>query len=204
MDKIDYKKQHKELYAGRVGVPSIVQVPALNFLKVDGVGDPNSSQEYVEAIQALYPVAYTLKFMCKKTLGLDYGVMPLEGLWWTPDMRDFSMDDKSKWHWTMMIMQPSMVTDDLFAEAIAAVRGKRNPVALDKVRLESYTEGRAAQVLYMGPYADEGPTIAALHEFIRANGGALEATAKHHHEIYLNDPSRVAPEKIKTIIRQPF
>lgn len=204
MIKTDYKKELKQFYAAKAGQPVTVQVPAMNYLKVDGSGDPNTSQEYADAIEALYAVAYTLKFMSKKELQQDYGVMPLEGLWWAEDMSSFSSGDKSGWQWTAMIMQPEIVSQDMYEQAVAQVAAKKNPVALPKLRFGSYDEGRAAQVLYVGPYADEGPTIQDLHGYIEQQGGQLTATTKHHHEIYLGDPRRSDPAKLKTIIRQPF
>ncbi len=204
MDKVDYKKELKQFYAAKVGKPVVVQVPKMNFIMIDGKGDPNTSQQYIDAIQTLYPVAYTIKFTSKNKYGKDFGVMPLEGLWWTENMADFSTDDKSNWLWTAMIMQPNDVSEELYKQAVEQVRLKQAPKAIDKIRFESYDEGRAAQVLHVGPYADEGPTIQHLHQFIREQGGVLEESNKHHHEIYLGDPRRTAPEKLKTIIRQPF
>jgi hypothetical protein len=202
--KIDYKKELGRLYKAKPGKQETVVVPPMNFLMIDGTGDPNISQEYIEAIQTLYPMAYTLKFMCKKELDKDYAVMPLEGLWWTEDMNQFSAEDKGNWQWTAMIMVPDFVTQEMFQRAYKEVEAKKNPPAIKKIRLETYDEGRAAQVMYIGPYADEGPTIKALHEYIVAEGGALNATNKHHHEIYFSDPRRTDPSKLKTIIRQPF
>lgn len=204
MDKTDYKKALGSLYAGKVGQFVTVEVPPMQYLMVDGHGDPNTSAEYADAMQALYPVAYTLKFMCKKELGQDYGVMPLEGLWWADDMTDFTAGNKGNWHWTAMIMQPAIITADMFERAVQQVADKKAPAALAKVRLEPYDEGRAAQVMYVGPYADEGPTIQQLHAFIREQGGELTATTKYHHEIYLGDPRRTDPAKLRTIIRQPY
>jgi hypothetical protein len=204
MEKIDYKKQLKELYQAKTNNPVTVNVPKMNYILIDGHGDPNTSQEYIDAIQTLYPVAYTIKFMCKKELEFDYGVMPLEGLWWTEKMADFKIDDKSNWLWTAMIMQPDIVTKDIFERAVNQVAGKKNPTSLDKIRFESYEEGRSAQVMYVGPYSGEGPTIIELHEFINQQGGNLDETNKHHHEIYLGDPRRTDPSKLKTIIRQPY
>ena len=201
---MNYKRELKSLYGGRVDRPVTVDVPPMNFLKIDGHGDPNSSQEYADAIEALYPVAYTIKFMCKKDQVEDFGVMPLEGLWWTEDMRDFSVDDKSDWLWTAMIMQPEVVTGEMFERAVEQVAGKKNPKLLSRVRFESYDEGRAAQVMYVGPYSNEGPAIERLHAFIDEQGGSLEGTDLHHHEIYLNDPRRTDPSKLKTVIRQPY
>ncbi len=176
----------------------------MNFLMIDGQGDPNTSQEYIDAIQTLYPVAYTIKFMCKKELGEDFSVMPLEGLWWTEDMSKFSAANKDDWFWTAMIMQPEVVTEDIYKRAIQQVAEKKAPASISKLRFAKYDEGRAAQVMYVGPYSDEGPTILALHEFIRDHGGKLDNTNKHHHEIYLGDPRRTDPSKLKTIIRQPY
>lgn len=204
MTKTDYKKELKEFYSGKVGKPVVVNVPAMNFIMIDGKGDPNTSQEYIEAIQTLYPLAYTIKFMSKLKYGNDFGVMPLEGLWWTENMADFRTEDKSNWLWRMMIVQPPTVTESMFNEAVEQVREKKAPASLDKVRFDSYDEGRAAQVMYVGPYSEEGPTIQNLHAFIKEQGGVLEESNKHHHEIYLGDPRRTAPEKLKTIIRQPF
>jgi hypothetical protein len=176
----------------------------MNFIMIDGHGDPNTSQEYIDAIQTIYPLAYAVKFLSKREHGNDFAVMPLEGLWWTENMADFSTNDKSNWLWTLMIMQPDVVTKALYQQAFDEVKTKKPPKCLDKLRFEPYHEGRAAQVMYVGPYADEAPTIAALHNFIGDQGGELTATNKHHHEIYLGDPRRTAPEKLKTIIRQPF
>ena len=204
MTKTDYVKELKEFYGGKVGTQVVVQVPKMNFIMIDGTGDPNSSQDYMDAIQTLYPVAYTIKFTSKLKYGNDFKVMPLEGLWWTEDMADFSTADKSNWLWTAMIMQPDEVSEAIFQEAVDQVRQKKPPKSLDKVRFESYEEGRAAQVMYVGPYSEEGPIIQALHQFIRDQGGSLDATNKHHHEIYMGDPRRTDPSRLKTIIRQPF
>ena len=136
--------------------------------------------------------------------GQDFGVMPLESLWWTEDMADFSEKNKSNRLWTVMIMQPEVVTNEKFNEALELVRQRKAPKLLSKVRFEPYTEGRAAQLMYIGPYSAEGPTILELHKFITEQGGLLDETSKHHHEVYFNDPRRVAPSKLKTMIRQPF
>ncbi len=152
-------------------------------------------------MQALFSVAYTARFALKRAPGgLDYGVMPLEGLWWAKDMSAFTTGDKSSWDWTMMIMQPAQVTSEVFEDARATAARKKQLPAIERLRLEQFTEGRSAQVLHVGPYAAEGPVIQGLHEFIADHG--CEPVGKHH-EIYLNDPSRTAPEKLRTIIRQP-
>lgn len=198
MSKLDYKKERKDLYNPPTK-PVMVEVPELQYLMIDGEGYPGTSQEYRDAMEALFPLAYTLKFMIKKRQGVDYAVMPLEGLWWADDMAHF-FENKDAWKWTSMMMQPELVTEALFAEAVAEVRKKKAPAAIDKVRLERYAEGRSAQIMHIGPYSEEGPNIARLHAFIDESG--YEKTGKHH-EIYLGDPRRAAPEKMKTIIRQP-
>ncbi len=204
MPKIDYKKEYAELYKQKKGEPTLLEVPTLNYLMIDGKGDPNTSREYQESIEALYAVSYTLKFMSKKGPNeLDYVVMPLEGLWWADDMSDFSEDAKEDWSWTSMIMQPNHITDDMYAEAVETVREKKAPAALDKLRFETFEEGLAAQILHIGPFADEGPNIEKLHDFITKNGYTFDGLKQKHHEIYLSDFRRTAPEKLKTIIRQP-
>jgi hypothetical protein len=202
MAKIDYKKRLSEFYKASAKIPHIVDVPEMNFLMVDGQGDPNVSQEFQDAIEALYSLSYTLKFTIKKgESGVDYGVPPLEGLWWADDMSAFKSGRKDEWKWTLMIMQPEFVTPELVDAAIEKVRVKKNPAALSKVRFESFSEGAAAQILHVGPYSEEGPTIEKLHAFIRDVG---HEPAGKHHEIYLGDPRRAAPEKLRTIIRQPM
>ena len=198
--KVDFKRELRELYSAKRDV-KFVAVPELQFAIVDGHGDPNEASEYAEAVQALFSVSYTARFALKRAPeGFDYGVMPLEGLWWAQDMSAFTTGDKSSWDWTMMIMQPAQVTTEVFEDArLAAFRKKPLP-AIERLRLEAFSEGRSAQLLHVGPYATEGPTIQRLHTFIADHGG--EPVGKHH-EIYLNDPSRTAPEKLRTIIRQP-
>lgn len=203
LEKRDLKHELKALYApGKQ--PALVEVPPLAFLMVDGAGDPNTSAAYREALDALYSVAYTLKFSLKRgPEGLDFTVMPLEGLWWSDDMAEFTEGRKAEWKWTAMIAMPEFVTPELVARAAAEAAAKKELPALPLLRLETYDEGLAAQLLYTGPYADEGPTIARLHEFIHALGFGFDGRVQKHHEIYLGDPRRTAPEKLKTIIRQP-
>lgn len=201
MEKIDLKKDLKHLY--QVSAKKVVQVevPPLKFLMIDGEGDPNTSREYAKTVEALFAVSYTTKFMVKKgPQKLDYAVMPLEGLWWADDMSVFVTNDKSKWKWTMMIMQPSFVADDAIQAAAAEVRGKKALPAVDTLRLESFREGLCAQVLHVGPFSEEGPSIERLHDFVDMRTGR---TGKHH-EIYLSDIRRADPAKWKTIIRQPM
>jgi hypothetical protein len=198
--KVDLKRELPELYSA-ARQPGLVEVPELAFLMIDGHGDPNTASEYAQAVEAIYAVAYTTKFILKRARdGIDFGVMPLEGLWWTPDVSTFTTDDKSAWDWTMMIAQPEQVTSEVVEQAQAKAAGKKALAAIDRVRLERFSEGRAAQVMHIGPYATEGPTIQRLHAFIAEQG--CERAGKHH-EIYLSDPRRSAPEKMKTIVRQP-
>lgn len=201
MTKIDYKKELKKLYRPPAKKVIEVDVPKMNFLMIDGKGAPETT-EYQEVIEALYSVSYTLKFMIKKgDVGIDYGVLPLEGLWWADDMSDFVNDNKSKWIYTMMIMQPELVTKELVQAAINQVKEKKSLPAIDKVRFSSFQEGKCAQVLHVGPFSEEGPTVERVHSFIAECGSDL--TGKHH-EIYLTDIRRAAPKNWKTIIRQPM
>ena len=201
MEKIDYKKQLNHLYGPSAKKVEIVDVPQMNFLMVDGDGDPNISKAFGDAIEALYPLSYTLKFMVREKMGIDYGVLPLEGLWWADDMSAFSTGNKDTWKWTVMIMQPEFIPPSMVKEATEAVRRKKNAVSLPLVRFEPFKEGKAAQVLHIGPFSEEGPTIEKVHSFIESNGN--RRTGKHH-EIYLNDIRRAAPEKWRTVVRQPM
>jgi hypothetical protein len=184
--------------------PQLVQVPPLPFLCVDGHGDPNTSPGYAAAVQALYSVSYAAKFTIKKSGGPDFKVSALEGLWWAEDLRAFLTGDKSEWDWTMMIRQPDAVTADVLAPLADEVAAKKSMPVARELRLISFEEGAAAQVLHIGPYATEAPTIARLHEFIREQGFTFDGHRHKHHEIYLGDPRRSAPEKLRTIIRQPY
>lgn len=202
MKKLDVKKQWKDLYGTKAGAIVAVNVPPLTYLMVDGEGDPNTAQSYQEAIEALFSLSYTLKFSLKKSpRAIDYGVMPLEGLWWADDPRGFSQAEKSSWKWTAMILQPDVIAQAEVDAAFEQVRKKKNPAALDRVRFATLEEGPSAQVLYIGAFSEEGPTIQRIHDFIHAAGKELRGK---HHEIYLSDPRRTAPEKLKTIIRQPM
>ncbi len=200
MSKVDLKKELKEFYFPPARRVSLVDVPALNFIMIDGKGDPNTSQAYRESIEALYSVSFTLKFAAKKEQGVDYTVMPLEGLWWADDMAAFATGDKMAWKWTSMMMQPSFITEALVDQAREQAAGKRALPASAHMRFERYHEGLSAQIMHIGPYADEGPTIEKLHTFIEHSG--YKRRGKHH-EIYLGDPRRAAPEKLKTVLRQP-
>ena len=203
MSPVDLVRQFKPLYAPSAKHPVIVEVPELAFLMVDGRGDPNTSEQYQDALQALYGVAYTLKFALKKAdPERDFKVAPLEGLWWTdgePPSPEAVQADRDAWNWTMMIAVPDDVTAAEVAAADAAARRRPLPAAA-LVRLERFAEGQAAQVMHIGPYAEEAPTIARLHEFVAAQGYELRG---RHHEIYLGDPRRTAPERLKTVLRHP-
>ena len=202
MEKIDYKKELKHLYKPSAKKVEVVDVPTMNFLMIDGEGDPNRSESFQDAIEVLYPLSYTLKFMVKKgEIGIDYRVMPLEGLWWADDMSSFSAGNKDAWKWTLMIMQPDFITKGMVQEAMEEVKTKKDPVSLPMVRFESFSEGKAAQIMHIGPFSEEGPTIEKVHSFIEENGSRRRG---RHHEIYLSDMRRTAPEKWKTIIRQPI
>ncbi len=200
MAKVDLRKEWKELYAPSAKVAGLVTVPPMRFLMIDGQGDPNSSPAYQEALEALYALSYALKFAVKRAEGVDYAVMPLEGLWWAGGPAHFGLDSRETWLWTAMIMQPEYVTQERVEEALAEVRTKKGLAACDLVRFAWLEEGLAAQIMHVGPYAEEAPTIARLHTYIAEQGCVPR---DKHHEIYLSDPRRTAPERIKTVIRQP-
>ena len=197
MPTYDIKKQRKELYAPKAAAFAIVEVPTIAFLMVDGHGDPNTSTSYREAVEALYTASYAVRAVAKATLAAVHTVGPLEGLWSAEDMDTFHTRDKGAWDWTMMIAQPDWITAELVDEAMTAARKKR----LDRVRFERFTEGRSVQILHVGSYDDEAPTIERLHrEFLPANG--LAPTGRHH-EIYLSDARKTEPARLRTILRQP-
>ena len=202
MKKIDFKKELKHLYKPSVKSVGRVTVPGMNFLMIDGQGDPNTSQEFQDALESLYSVSYALKFMVKKgDMATDYGVMPLEGLWWSDDMSTFSVDCKEAWKWTLMIMQPEFISQAMVEGAIKQVRAKKNPVSLSQLRFALFEEGEAAQIMHVGPFSEEGPTIEKVHAFIEESGKVRRGK---HHEIYLSDIRRADPAKWKTVIRQPY
>ncbi len=201
MEKINYKKKLQHLYKPSAKEVEIVEVPQMNFLMIDGDGGPNHPT-FQNAIEVLFPLSYTLKFMIKKSdIGIDYSVLPLEGLWWADDMSSFIKDKKDDWKWTLMIMQPELVKKEMVVKAIEEVRKKKNPVALPLVRFESFSEREVAQIMHIGPFSEEGPTVEKVHTFIENSSKQLSGK---HHEIYLSDIRRAAPEKWKTIIRQPM
>ena len=202
MQKVDFKKEYATLYKASSKKFEILTVPKLQYLMIDGAGDPNNSMQFQQAIECLFSLSYTLKFIIKNGKHqIDYGVMPLEGLWWSDNMREFSAADKSKWKWTLMIMQPTFISKELVEEAKGQLAKKKELPHLNEVRFEIMEEGLCAQILYIGPYSEETSTIQKLHEFIKESGNHLHGK---HREIYLNDMRRTAPEKLKTIIRQPI
>jgi hypothetical protein len=200
MDKVDFKKT-LDSYQAKRGEFRLVDVPKLQYLMVDGHGDPNTAQEFTDALETLYPVAYKLKFMSKNELGRDYVVPPAEGLWWARNMETFTITrDKSAWDWTMMLLTPDWITPAMFETVKDQVAGKKLP-SFGKLRLESYDEGQCVQTLYVGSYDDEGPTLDELHHtFIPEHGLKM---VKKHHEIYLSDFRKTPPHKLRTILRQP-
>jgi hypothetical protein len=201
MEKFDIRVVHKALYSPSAKDFTVVDVPSITYLAIDGHGDPNTAAAYAKALEALYSVGYTVKFENKKVHGRDAAVGPLEGLWRADDPTAFITRDKDSWDWTMMISQPDWVTDEMLSAAIAKVRKKKALDALDGLRLFSLDEGRAVQILHRGPYDEEAPTVGRLHhEYMPQHALTFNGD---HHEIYLNDPRRTDPAKLKTILRQP-
>jgi hypothetical protein len=183
--------------------PRMVQVPDLTFVQIDGHGDPNTSPAYADAVRALYALSYAMRSELKRSGGADYKVSSLEGLWWSADMRSFENADRASWDWTMMIRQPPEVTQELFTGTRAQLSATKGIASAGLARLETLSEGLAGQVLHVGPYSTEGPTIADLHAYLHDQGFSFVGHHQKHHEIYLSDPRRAAPEKLRTIIRQP-
>ena len=200
MEKIDFKKTFKPLYNPPADMFVAIEVPRMQFVKVDGKGNPNTSPAYGSAIEWLYGVSYAMKFAAKATFGKDYVVPPLEGLWWSDDPGRFITGEKDQWNWTMMIMAPDFIIHDVFIEA-AAKTGKKLGQAPKSLRFEPYAEGLSLQTLHLGSYDDEGPVLARLYnEVMPEKGMAFNGL---HHEIYLSDPRKTEPAKLKTILRQP-
>ncbi len=201
MEKVDFKKEYRELYFPPSREVVLVDVPKMRFLMIDGSGDPNDSREFQEAVEALYGLSFTVKFMLKRRgAERDYTVPPLEGLWWVEGGGMFNMEERESWRWTLMIMQPDWVNAALVGEARSELQKRKKPPALEKVRLEDFQEGLSAQIMHIGPYAEEQPTLEKLHRFAEENGYRLRGK---HHEIYLSDPRRVDPRKMRTVLRHP-
>jgi hypothetical protein len=209
----DFKKEYKALYQPNTA-PGIVDVPEMRFIMVDGKGDPNTSAEYADAMEMLYGLAYTIKMSKMGSDApsgyFDYIVPPLEGLWSLNDGGEFTgngavISDKSKFVWTSMIRQPDFVTAEVFAWAKETLTKKKPGLDLEKARLVDFTEGLCGQIMHIGGYDDEPATVATLEHFIAESGYRTEMTdIRKHHEIYLGDPRKTVPEKLKTIIRHPI
>ena len=201
MTKLDLRKELRHLYAPSAQAAVRVEVPSMHFLMIDGQGDPNTSRAYAEAVEALFTLSYALKFAVKKgDLGIDYSVMPLEGLWWADDMSSFETGERSGWRWTMMILQPEFISYEMVEQARTRI-AKKKVAALPSVRFQMFAEGLAALVMHIGPFSDEGPTIERVHRFIAESGHQLSGK---HHEIYLSDIRKADPTRWRTIIRQPM
>lgn len=200
MAPYDIKRELKHLYAPKNREWALVDVPAQQFIAVTGAGDPNTAPEYAAAVEALYAVAYTVKFASKRA-GRDFVVGPLEGLWWSEDLSVFTTRAKSSWQWRMLISQPDWITARDVEDAVATALAKKKLPAIAEVRHEPLHEGTSAQVLHIGSYDDETPVLATLHDEYLPGSGLAEAG--HHHEIYLGDPRRTEPAKLRTVLRQP-
>ncbi|MFT3830322.1 MAG: GyrI-like domain-containing protein [Opitutaceae bacterium] len=200
MPKLDLRRAWPALYRpGRQ--PHVVQVPPLRYLGVDGRGAPGCAA-FQAAIEALFTASYHARFALKKQ-GVDYAVMPLEGLWWADDMGVFLRSEREQWRWTLLIAQPDCVPTTALAEARAAASAKLGASAA-ALRVIELHEGTCAQALHVGPFSEEGPLVAQLHRLIAASGGRLDRPEQKHHEIYLSDFRRTRPERLRTIVRQPF
>ncbi len=199
MTAIDLTVTYRDFYRA-TAVPAIVTVTDRPFLMIDGHGDPNHGTAYPNAVAAIYPLAYAIRAAIKERTGDAYKVMPLEGLWWADDMARFTMDDKSNWHWTAMISLPDDAGPEL-ADILETTTRSKHLDAGHLARIDRYGDGLAAQLLHLGPYAEEPPTIAKLHAWIGEHGYRLTGL---HHEIYLSDPRKGDPAKTRTIIRQPI
>lgn len=200
MEKTDFKKTLKAFYAPRADRFEVVTVPEFAFVMVDGHGDPNVAADYQTGIGWLYSISYKLKFASKAELAHDYTVPPLEALWWAQDMAAFTAGRKHEWQWTQMMMVPDWITAEMYQRAKTAA-GDKLGNAPGSLRLERYAEGHSVQIMHIGPYDAEGPTLRRLHEeFLPAHGLVPNG---HHHEIYLSDPRRVPPARLKTVLRQP-
>jgi hypothetical protein len=200
-EKIDLKLQDKLLYNPPSKEPVIVEVPCFNFLMLDGYGSPVDNPDYQQAVSTLFSASYALKFAVKKGLAIDYGVMPLEGLWWIEGELELTLENKPRWSWKMMIRQPEWVNLGLIEQVWADLRKKKDLPMLPKVRFELYDEGTSVQLMHIGPYVEEHENIMRMHHYAVESGYHLYG---QHHEIYISDVTRTAPEKLKTILRQPI
>ncbi|MDB5106866.1 MAG: hypothetical protein JWP91_4555 [Fibrobacteres bacterium] len=201
MEIVDYKAQLRKFYKPSASDVELVDLPSMNFVMLDGKGDTDSSPEYLAGVEALFTIAQALKAVIKRTMGIDYGIMPLEGLWWSSDPTPFTMDRKADCNWTMMINQPMMVTRKVFEKTIVDIKPKERQPAMALMRFEAFPEGRAAQKLHNGPLTESGPAIQAVQDRIRAIGA--KPSGKYH-EVYLSENRKATPDKWRTIIRQPY
>lgn len=205
MDKLDYKKEYKDLYLPK-NKPATIDVPEMTFIMVDGKGAPES-EEYKNSIELLYGLSFTIKMSHKSGHNIngyfEYVVPPLEGLWWIEgEAFDFSMRDK--WLWTSMIRQPEFVTEEVFNWAVESLKKKKPSLDVSKARYKKFTEGLCVQIMHVGPYANEPETLKLMREFMQEKHFKDETgSIRKHHEIYLSDPRRVHPDKIKTVLRHP-
>jgi len=209
MDKLDYKKEYKDLYQPKTK-PSIIDVPKMIFIAVDGKGDPNTCDEYKQAMEILYGLPFTINMSkmngTQRDGYFEVVVPPLEGLWYMDDVTfdGLNITDKSKFQWTSMIRQPEFVTEEVFEAAKKALKKKKPDLDLTGARLMKMTEGLCVQIMHKGAYDDEPASIIKMKEFVSENGYIEDfSEGRMHHEIYLSDPRRYAPEKLKTVIRHP-
>lgn len=200
MNKLDLKKEFKKFYNPSSVECEMVKLPGFKYLMIDGEGDPNNSIEFQNAVEALYSLAYTIKFTLKNNNTADFSVMPLEGLWSCKSSKSFDINNKRDWQWTLMIMMPDYITSAEIDNAVISIKSKKEVIAIDKVRLDNLEESDCVQIMHIGPYSEEEPTVIKLHQFMFENN--LTDNGRHH-EIYLGDPRRCAPAKLRTILRQP-
>lgn len=202
MEKRDLKKEHRNMFSPKKGVFSIIEIPQLKYITIEGEGNPNIAESFSKSTEALYTIAYGIKFAMKES-GDDFTVMPLEGLWYCDNMSKFSEDNKDEWKWKLMILQSELVEQEIFENARIKGITKKTELKeyLEEVKLEKYTEGLSVQTMYVGAYKDEAPVIREMHKFIGENGYEL---AGLHHEIYIGDPRKTEAAKLKTILRQPM
>ncbi len=207
MTKLDYKKQYKDLYLPSHKEPALVTVPTMNFLMIDGQGDPNNNETFQKAVEALYSLSYGIKMLPKKGIVpegyFDYVVPPLEGLWWI-DGEEFSFHKRDNWLWTLMIRQPEFVTLELYEETLNRVKSSKDNESLSKLKFESFEEGLCVQMMHIGTYASEPETVDMMDKYMESNGYRVTfQKGGKHHEIYLSDPNKAKPETMKTVLRHP-
>ncbi|HUK80301.1 MAG TPA: GyrI-like domain-containing protein [Nitrososphaerales archaeon] len=195
--KLELRKTMKEFYNPPAGEVVLVKLPPLKYIMVDGEGEPGG-ESFQQAMGAIYNVAYSMKFRSKRLLKKDYDMMAPEGLWWMKGKID--MNKRDKWLWTLMILVPDFVTPEMFSDSVAEVRSKKNPPGLERARLDTLDEGTSLQIMHVGPYATESESIAKMDAYAKEHGYKM---VEKHHEIYLGDPRRAAPSKLRTVLRHP-